>query len=140
MEPKNKLFIQFLAEETSTGGQPPWGQRLPEEKRAAWHRFVGHRQALGKCIRCQRKHAPDVQCCKTHKEENRIKCLAWARKNREYVRSKYNSRVAAGLCTASPDHGEAEKGHTRCKACRAKIVDARLRKNTRLLLKKLLGP
>lgn len=130
MDLKNKLFVKFLEESTSSGGQIPYGQRSTPEQQAyarkLWRKFVTIRQAVALCIQCNRKHQPSMQRCGLHRNLNKAKCLAWARLNRENVRQQYKDRVIAKVCVNCPDHGYAFGDHTTCEKCYNKNKQSRI--------------
>jgi hypothetical protein len=134
MDLKNKLFVRFL-EESASGGQLPWGQRLTPEQQAyarkTWHKFVATRQAVALCIQCNRRHQPGMQRCGMHRNLNKAKCLAWARLNRENIRQQYRKRVAARVCVNNPDHGRSFGSHIKCEPC---YNHNKLNKQTRQIL------
>lgn len=121
----NKLFMSFLEEEATSGGQAPWGKRTPDALKEAWHRFVAVRYQVGKCIQCQRKHVSGQQRCRLHKEVNRLRAARWTKLNQAHIAAKIQDRRNAGVCINSPTHGKAHSPSPYCQACREKKALAR---------------
>jgi len=124
MNLSNKLFIRFC-EESDSGGQVPYGQKLTAEQRMyarkLWRKFVKHRQVLGLCIQCGRKHQPSMQRCGLHRRLNREKCYTWFLANKDKIKAKVEARKAAGVCVNGLNHGAAAPGHIYCEKCRARL-------------------
>lgn len=59
--------------------------------RVAWGNRVRRKMILGECAYCHRRHVPNEQRCRMHKQINRENCHNWSLK-------KYWSRKRDGLC------------------------------------------
>ena len=96
------------------------------EARLAFRVWTVRRVAKRLCVRCPGRSllvrnvfgASHVGVyCRACRERNRRSSLAWARQYRDDIRSEWQRRKAAGVCTDSPAHGKAYRNHTTCRNC-----------------------